>query len=94
MNTRTKDHPLRSLILAKHTKEEIEVQSVVTPSMQKVSSVLSGSSSARPLTKMVILPSCGTKHNHLLSLETSSHINCKWDVFTCKKIQDAASQVM
>ena len=33
VNIRIKDHPLRSLILAKHTKEEIDVQSVVTQSM-------------------------------------------------------------
>ena len=37
MNTRIKDHPLRSLIQAKHIKEEIDVQSVGTPNMYKVS---------------------------------------------------------
>ena len=33
MNTRIKDLPSINFIQAKHTKEEIDVQSVVTPSM-------------------------------------------------------------
>ena len=61
MNTRIKDHSFRNLIQAKRTKEEIDVQSVVTPSIKKVSSVLLESSSARHVTNMVILPACATK---------------------------------
>ena len=34
MNMKINDHPLRSLIQAKHTKEEIDIQSVVTPSQE------------------------------------------------------------
>ena len=33
MNTRSKDHPLRNVIQSNQTKEEIDIQSVVTPSM-------------------------------------------------------------
>ena len=33
MNKRIKYHPLRHLMQARHTKEEIDVQSVVTPSI-------------------------------------------------------------
>ena len=54
VSTRIKDHHLRGLIQAKDIKEEIDVQSVVIPTMWKILSVLPGSSSARPLTNMVI----------------------------------------
>ena len=40
------------------------------------------------------LPACATKSNHVLSLHTPRHINCKQKVFTCKKIQYAASQLI
>ena len=70
--------PLRkSLIQAKHTKEEIDVQSVVIQSTLKVSSVLLGSSSARPAVNMVILQACATKSNHLFNQEIPRHISFK-----------------
>ena len=56
MNTRIKDHHLRkNLIKVKHTKEEINAQSVVIQSTLKVSSVLLESSSGRPAVNMVIV---------------------------------------
>ena len=66
MNTKMKDHPSRkSLSQAKHTKEEIDVQSVTIQGSLKVSSVLLESSSAKPAVNMVILQVCATKSNHL-----------------------------
>ena len=71
MDTRMKDHPTRKhLIQAKHTKEEIDVQSVVILNTLKVSSVLPGSSSTRPTVNMVILQACATKSKYLLSQGT------------------------
>ena len=73
-----KDHPLRkSLIQAKHTKEGIDVQSVVVQGTLKVSSVLLGSYSTRPAANMVISQACATKNNHLLSQAAPRHISCK-----------------
>ena len=43
------------------------------------SSVLPGSSSARPVTNMVILPACATKSNHLSSKEIPRHTSCTWE---------------
>ena len=59
----------RDLILTKLIKEKIDVQSVVIQSIQKVSSVLQGSSSARQAIYMVILQVCATRRKYLLSLE-------------------------
>ena len=54
-------HTRRELILTKLIKEKIGVQSVVIQSIQKVSSVLPGSSSARPTINMVILQACAAR---------------------------------
>ena len=79
MNRRMKDHLLRkSLNQAKHTNEELDVQSVVIQSTLKVSIVLLESSIARPAVNMVTLQACAAKSSHLLNQETPSNINCKW----------------
>ena len=88
--------PLGSLIQAKNTKEEIIDQGVVTPGMLKVSSVLPGSSSARPVTNMVILPACAIKSNHPLSQETpstpvTSRSSIYAEDFMCGKSNDLTS---
>ena len=69
--------PFKKFDQAKHINEEINVQSVVISSMEKVSTILPRSSSARSVTNMVILPACATKSNHLLSQETLRHTSCK-----------------
>ena len=70
MNTRIKNHPTRRyFILTEHIKEEIYIQSVVIQIKLKVSSVLPGSSSARPATNMVILQACAIRREGTFSVK-------------------------